>query len=63
MPDLSPKKIYGDATDYFNLSGIQPVLKVFVSLSKNHSVTTGLKPLSYKSKFSSIRKTSSAFAA
>ena len=26
MPDLFPKKIYGDATDYFNLSGFQPVL-------------------------------------
>ena len=26
MPDLFPKKIYGDATDYFNLSSFQPVL-------------------------------------
>ena len=24
--DLFPKKIYGDAKDYFNLSGFQPVL-------------------------------------
>ena len=28
---------------------------LFVFLWKNHSVTTGLKPFSYKSKFSSIR--------
>ena len=26
MTDLFPKKIYGDATDYFNPSGFQPVL-------------------------------------
>ena len=26
IPDLSPKKINGAATDYFNPSGFQPVL-------------------------------------
>ena len=26
IPDLFTKKIYGDATNYFNLSGFQPVL-------------------------------------
>ena len=62
MPDLFPKKIYGDATDYFNLSGFQPVLYLSVFLSKNHSVKTGLKPFSCKSKFS-LRKIFSAVAA
>ena len=45
MPDLFPKKIYGGATDYFNLSSFHwASFNLFVFLWKNHNVKTGLNP-------------------
>ena len=45
MLDLFPKKIYGGATDYFNLSSFHwASFNRFVFLWKNHNVKTGLNP-------------------
>ena len=60
VPRFLRKYIAMQQTDHFNLSEFLTISYIFVFLSKHHSVKTALKPSSYRSKFSSTRKTSPA---